>query len=158
MELQRYDGTDPKLPIYLAINGSIFDVSASPSRYGPGGSYHFFAGHDASRAYVTGCFAEDITWDLRGVEEMFMPIDGDEEERLSAAEVKLRRERERREAKRKVEGTVKHWEDFFRAGKGGEYFEVGKVAGREGWEKRTPIKPLCEKAQKQRPVREKNKP
>src|SRR5205814_4778334 len=65
-----YDGTNPDLPIYLAINGTIFDVSASRHIYGPGGSYHFFAGHDATRAYVTGCFTEDITPDLRGVEEM----------------------------------------------------------------------------------------
>jgi hypothetical protein len=38
-ELKEYDGTDAEKPIYLAINGTIFDVSASPAFYGPGGHY-----------------------------------------------------------------------------------------------------------------------
>ncbi|ORY16471.1 hypothetical protein BCR34DRAFT_622406 [Clohesyomyces aquaticus] len=74
-QLRAYDGTDPKKPIYLALNGTIYDVSASPQTYGPGGSYHFFAGRDAARAFLTGCFQEDLTPDLRGVEMMYMPID-----------------------------------------------------------------------------------
>ena len=43
--------------------------------YGPGGSYSFFAGRDATRAFVTGCFDTDLNGDLRGVEQMFMPVD-----------------------------------------------------------------------------------
>jgi hypothetical protein len=38
-DLKQYDGTDAERPIYLAINGTIFDVSASPAFYGPGGHY-----------------------------------------------------------------------------------------------------------------------
>lgn len=93
-ELALYNGTDPSLPIYLAINGTIFDVSASPAFYGPGGSYHFFAGKDGTRAFVTGCFREDLTPDMRGVEEMFMPVGEDEEseQRESKGERKKRRE------------------------------------------------------------------
>ena len=78
-ELSLYNGTDVSLPIYLAINGTIYDVSASPSFYGPGGGYHFFAGNDGTRAFVTGCFSEDVTPDLRGVEEMFLPVDDDDD-------------------------------------------------------------------------------
>ncbi|KAF2183774.1 hypothetical protein K469DRAFT_689898 [Zopfia rhizophila CBS 207.26] len=74
-QLRAYDGTDPRKPIYLALNGTIYDVSASPQTYGPGGSYHFFAGRDAARAFLTGCFQEDQTPDLRGVEMMYMPVD-----------------------------------------------------------------------------------
>jgi predicted heme/steroid binding protein len=74
-ELAQYDGTDPTKPIYLALNGTIYDVSSNPDTYGPGGSYHFFAGRDAARAFLTGCFQEDQTPDLRGVEEMYIPID-----------------------------------------------------------------------------------
>ena len=72
-ELRAYDGTDPAKPLYLAINGTIYDVPNGRRFYGPGGSYHFFGGADASRAFVTSCFDSDITPDMRGVEEMFMP-------------------------------------------------------------------------------------
>ncbi|KAF2799712.1 hypothetical protein K505DRAFT_413535 [Melanomma pulvis-pyrius CBS 109.77] len=74
-ELLAYDGSDPTKPIYLALNGTIYDVSANRPTYAPGGSYHFFAGRDAARAFLTGCFQEDQTADLRGVEMMYMPVD-----------------------------------------------------------------------------------
>ncbi|KAI8823745.1 cytochrome b5-like heme/steroid binding domain-containing protein [Fimicolochytrium jonesii] len=68
-ELSTYDGSDPSKPIYIGINGKVYDVSASPQYYGPGGGYHFFAGKDAARAYITGCFKEHLTHDLRGLNE-----------------------------------------------------------------------------------------
>ncbi|KAI8809719.1 cytochrome b5-like heme/steroid binding domain-containing protein [Cladochytrium replicatum] len=49
-ELARYDGTDESLPVYLAVKGVVFDVTAAKSMYVPGGGYHCFAGKDASRA------------------------------------------------------------------------------------------------------------
>ncbi|KAK9459379.1 cytochrome b5-like heme/steroid binding domain-containing protein [Lipomyces oligophaga] len=81
--LSIYSGLDPKLPIYVAINGSVFDVSQNAATYGPGGPYNIFAGRDATRAFVTGCFTSDLTFDLRG---------------LSAE---------------KVENDIKHWHSFF---------------------------------------------
>ena len=66
-ELSKFDGSDPSLPIYIAINGKVYDVSAGSSYYGPGGSYHFFSGKDAARAYITGCFQTHLTHDLRGL-------------------------------------------------------------------------------------------
>ncbi|KAL8787417.1 MAG: hypothetical protein Q9213_002194, partial [Squamulea squamosa] len=78
-QLSLYNGTIPTLPIYLALNNSIYDVSASPHLYGPGGPYAFFSGRDATRAFITGCFDTDLTGDLRGVEEMFIPVDDPEE-------------------------------------------------------------------------------
>ncbi|KAJ1928096.1 hypothetical protein IWQ60_002356 [Tieghemiomyces parasiticus] len=70
-ELARYDGSDPSLPIYIAINGRVYDVSESDHYYGPGGSYHFFAGKDAARAWGTNClgFPAHYTHDLRGLTE-----------------------------------------------------------------------------------------
>ncbi|KND01606.1 uncharacterized protein SPPG_03403 [Spizellomyces punctatus DAOM BR117] len=68
-ELAQYDGTDPSKPIYLAINGKVYDVSAGPQYYGKGGGYNFFSGKDAARAYITGCFQTHLTHDLRGLSE-----------------------------------------------------------------------------------------
>ncbi|KAL9596092.1 MAG: hypothetical protein Q9219_006040 [cf. Caloplaca sp. 3 TL-2023] len=150
-ELSLYNGTDPALPIYLALNNSIYDVSASPHIYGPGGAYAFFSGRDATRAFVTGCFDTDLTGDLRGVEEMFIPVDDDEDEIVSLKEKKLRREREGRIARKKVGEAVRGWERLFDGGKGGKYFWVGRVErGGVGWGER---RELCEKAREGRPRR-----
>ncbi|KAK4483922.1 hypothetical protein RD792_011131 [Penstemon davidsonii] len=43
-ELAPYNGTDPRLPIFLAILGSVFDVSKGKSHYGAGGGYNHFSG------------------------------------------------------------------------------------------------------------------
>ncbi|KAI9368757.1 cytochrome b5-like heme/steroid binding domain-containing protein [Aspergillus egyptiacus] len=152
-ELSLYDGTDPSLPIYVAVNGTVFDVSANPGMYGPGGSYHFFAGRDATRAFVTGCFQEDLTDDLAGVEEMFVPVDEPgEEERLSGAERKIRREKEVRMARKRVEKQVAHWVGFF--GGHEKYFEVGRVVKPDGVEDpKRGKRELCEAARKRRPKR-----
>ncbi|KAI5474664.1 cytochrome b5 [Pseudohyphozyma bogoriensis] len=48
-ELKKFDGSVEGNPIYVAIKGSIFDVSAKKEMYGPGGGYHVFAGKDGSR-------------------------------------------------------------------------------------------------------------
>ncbi|KAI8070715.1 cytochrome b5-like heme/steroid binding domain-containing protein, partial [Gongronella butleri] len=66
-ELLKYDGSNPNLPIYLAVDGDVFDVTQGRGWYGWGGSYNHFAGRDAARAYVTGCFKEHLTHDLRGL-------------------------------------------------------------------------------------------
>lgn len=49
-QLSQYNGTDPSKPIYVAVKGRVFDVTAGKSFYGPGGPYAMFAGKDASRA------------------------------------------------------------------------------------------------------------
>ncbi|KAF2744034.1 cytochrome b5 [Sporormia fimetaria CBS 119925] len=154
-ELALYDGTDPKKPIYIALNGTIYDVSSSPQTYGPGGSYHFFAGRDAARAFLTGCFQEDQTADLRGVEEMYMPIDPPEgaKKELSSQERKNRHARELREARKKVTEGLEHWHKLFRGEKGKPYFRVGTVRREEGWLEKLPKRELCQAARDSRPVR-----
>lgn len=47
-ELARHDGTDPALPILVAIKGLVYDVTRKRDSYGPGAGYHVFAGKDAS--------------------------------------------------------------------------------------------------------------
>lgn len=46
--LARYDGTDPTLPIFIAFEGNVYDVSAGRSYYEKGGAYHFLAGTDGT--------------------------------------------------------------------------------------------------------------
>lgn len=112
--------------------------------------YSFFAGRDASRAFVTGCFEEDLVGDLRGVEEMFLGVG----EGVDGVEGGERREREWRVARQMVVDTVKGWEKLFDGGKGGAYFRVGKVVREEGWEERLgPVRELCEKARRGRVTR-----
>ena len=151
-QLSLYNGTSPHLPIYLALNASIYDVTSSPHLYGPGGPYHFFSGRDATRAFITGCFAEDLTSDIRGVEEMFVPLD-EEEEVVSSKVRKVRRERDLRVARRKVEEAVEGWRRLFDGGKGGRYFWVGRVVRGEEEEGMGEVRALCRAAREGRPRR-----
>lgn len=167
-ELEPFNGEDEDKPIYIAIDGTIFDVSASPKFYGPGGGYHIFAGRDATRAFVTGCFEADATADMRGVEEMFMPKDLDhppklpedatDKEKKEAKRIyREKRQKAGRIGKKKVQDTVKHWKSMFESGMGGKYFEVGKVKREPGWEKAFgPIRTLCQRALDQRPANSDN--
>ncbi|EFW18716.1 hypothetical protein D8B26_005534 [Coccidioides posadasii str. Silveira] len=157
-ELSLYNGTSPDLPIYISVNHTIYDVSASPHLYGPGGGYSFFAGRDATRAFITGCFQDDLTSDLSGVEEMFIPIEDDDESEaeqgMTRAEKKMRREREMREAKSMVEKQVKHWVQFYE--KSHKYFSVGRVVTEDGGkieENGGKKRELCDEAKKGRPKR-----
>ena len=167
MQLASYNGANPHLPIYLALNGTIYAVSASPQTYGPGGSYHFFAGRDAARAFLTGCFAEDTDPDLRGVELMFMPIDPEEKpdaspeviekaksrRKLSKEEVRERGERELEQARERMQQGLESWHALFRGDKGKPYRKVGMVKRPRDWERVVPPKKLCAQAEKSRPVR-----
>lgn len=56
--------------------GEVYDVTSNPRIYGPGGSYSFFSGRDASRAYITGCFDDPVqlTHDLRGLSDEDMSV------------------------------------------------------------------------------------
>lgn len=52
-QLKAFDGTDPSLPIYVGLDGLVFDVTAGKEFYVPGGSYHFIAGRNATQALHT---------------------------------------------------------------------------------------------------------
>jgi len=131
-------------PIYLALNSTIYDVTAGRNYYGPGASYDFFSGRDASRAFITGCFNEDLTGDLRGVEKMYIPKSpsGNENEEIS--------DEERETALGKVREVVEHWQKVFSGQTGKAYFEVGRVVKEKNWEVKEPMRKLCDRAEGKR--------
>lgn len=47
--LAKYNGGNDSLPIYVALDGYVYDVTIGKSFYVPGGTYHSIAGKDASR-------------------------------------------------------------------------------------------------------------
>ncbi|XP_022668210.1 neuferricin-like isoform X1 [Varroa jacobsoni] len=68
--LARYDGKTGSKGLYLALLGKVYDVEKGAKYYREGGSYSFFAGKDASRAYITGDFSDTgLTDDLTGLSE-----------------------------------------------------------------------------------------
>jgi predicted heme/steroid binding protein len=161
--LSTYNGSDPSLPIYVAVNGSIYDVSASPRFYGQGAGYNVFAGRDASRAFVTGCLEEDLIPDLRGVEDMFVPMDLEQppvvpedateaERKASRREWKLRREQARAVGRQKVRETIEIWVKTFDGGLKDKYWKVGHVKMPKDYKKNLgPPNKLCQRALDQRP-------
>ncbi|KAF8631671.1 hypothetical protein AX17_005072 [Amanita inopinata Kibby_2008] len=57
--LAKFDGQDGGR-ILLAINGTVFDVTAGRNFYGPDGMYGNFAGRDASRGMAKQSFETDM--------------------------------------------------------------------------------------------------
>ncbi|KAK5115154.1 hypothetical protein LTR85_009912 [Meristemomyces frigidus] len=178
-ELRAYDGSDPEKPLYIAIDGRIFDVSSGRGFYGPGGHYGHFAGRDATRAWVTECWDEEeqLTHDMRDVEDMFMPTYMDEQltdaangksdqpaalveqakqvmkriGKVTMKERKRRREEDTPKALEKVDEALAHWVNFFAGSE--KYAEVGKVVRDDAWEEAAPPPPaICEQAKKKKPI------
>ncbi|KAI0399220.1 putative heme binding protein [Xylaria palmicola] len=151
-ELAAYDGRDETKPLYLAINGTIYDVSSNRRTYGPDGSYRYFAGVDAARSYVTGCFAEDRTPDMRGVEDMYLPLDDPVvDAHWPPAELAALKEKERADALRRVHEGLLHWVRFFENSP--KYNKVGYVKRPKNWLDNEPRRPLCKPAAKGRTKR-----
>jgi membrane-associated progesterone receptor component len=88
------------MPVYLAVRGRVFDVTAGRNFYGPGGPYANFAGRDASRGLACGSFDEDmLTKDLEGPLDPLNDLDADQL------------------------GALKEWEERFNE----KYLVVGKL-------------------------------
>ena len=150
-----------------------FHVSTNQATYGPTGGYNIFAGVHTTRGFITECFAEDRTWDLRGVEEMFLELDqeldlfeegkwvelvrrfgsGDAEggkgELSEERKKKLsgRVDKRRKSAWENVERSINHWDSFFRNYE--KYKHVGEVIHRDT--SGDLVRKVCANALKQRP-------
>ena len=48
-ELSRYNGTNPDEPIFIGLDGYVYDVTLGKEYYITGGAYHDIAGTDASK-------------------------------------------------------------------------------------------------------------
>ncbi|BGP24510.1 hypothetical protein JCM10295v2_003428 [Rhodotorula toruloides] len=121
-QLALHDGSKPsQYPLYIAIDGDVYDVSDGGMRnYGPGGAYSAFAGRDAARAFVTGCFKTHLTHDLRGLSE------GDLEQ-LAAAATVLCSDESPQVANPRMPSSkiVENWKSFY--AKHAKYRYVGRV-------------------------------
>lgn len=56
-QLREFDGTGDK-KIFVSLKGEVYDVTAAAAMYGPEGSYHCFAGREASVAMAKLSFDE----------------------------------------------------------------------------------------------------
>ncbi|PHH64640.1 hypothetical protein CDD80_1110 [Ophiocordyceps camponoti-rufipedis] len=148
-ELKAYDGRDADKPLYLSVNGTIYDVSLGRKMYGPGGYYEAFAGRDNSRAFITSCLENDNVPDVRGAEAAFLPLDHPETDAAwTTTEMAAMRKHELAVAKEKAHAALKNWVDFF--AKSPKYPLVGYLKWDPAELQGKPLLPLCPKAQRGR--------
>lgn len=93
---------------------------------------------------------------MRGVEEMYIPIEDDDashrEQRLTKGEKQRRHDKELAEAQEKVQAQLGHWLNFFANHQ--KYFAVGKVIRDDDDDDGdSELRVLCEGAQHNRPKR-----
>ncbi|XP_062378915.1 neudesin isoform X2 [Sardina pilchardus] len=69
-ELEKYDGSQDGQPIYMAINGVVFDVTAGKDFYAKGAPYNALVGKDSTRAVAKMSLdPKDLTHDTTGLTE-----------------------------------------------------------------------------------------
>lgn len=74
-QLKYFDGTNDEKtgdekPVYLSVNGQVFDVSDGKDFYGPEGPYCNFAGHECGVALAKMSFDVEFLGDLEGCSKL----------------------------------------------------------------------------------------
>ncbi|XP_041469845.1 neudesin-like [Lytechinus variegatus] len=77
VEIAKYDGSNPDLPIYMAVKGVVFDVSQGEEFYGKGAPYNALVGKDSTRAVAKMSLdPDDLTSDVTGLsDEQFKSLE-----------------------------------------------------------------------------------
>jgi membrane-associated progesterone receptor component len=67
--LSLYNGADGR-PVYISVEGQVYDVTSGSSFYGPGGPYQVFGGRECSRALALMAVDErECNADFTGLNE-----------------------------------------------------------------------------------------
>ncbi|KAJ2841537.1 Dihydrodipicolinate synthase [Coemansia brasiliensis] len=98
-ELAEFNGKDESTPLYIGVQGVVYDVSASRHFYGPEGPYCNFAGRDATRGLAMSTFDSSILSDLDAPIDKLDNLNGTEK------------------------ATLEEWVEFF----AGKYTPVGTL-------------------------------
>lgn len=53
-DLAEFNGDDPDKPIYLGLDGFVYDVTSGADFYAEGGGYHYLAGKDSTEELIFG--------------------------------------------------------------------------------------------------------
>ncbi|KAL0484416.1 steroid-binding protein [Acrasis kona] len=60
-DLEKFNGSSDDVPVYLGVNGLVFDVSSKREMYAQGSGYSIFAGKEATRGLAKSSLeAEDL--------------------------------------------------------------------------------------------------
>ncbi|ESO03388.1 hypothetical protein HELRODRAFT_173681 [Helobdella robusta] len=71
--LAKHDGSNPNLPILMAIKGVVFDVSSGRGFYGKDGPYNALVGKDSSRAVaMMSLDPKDLNDNLEGLSDEYL--------------------------------------------------------------------------------------